>query len=395
MRLGQASMGSPSASEMVDVAEAFFRQTDAAVEAKDGDVKKALKHGAEAAAQTLKGWGFDIEASKKRCLAGWTMEADDCQLTEACESVGTEEPLCSVGAKLRFMIDVEELLAHIGAGRHFWESKGVDEKFWSDRVKDLTKEVKAEGFQWSTRKECVKLLKKHSEAAQKRVFREMSAGEGDADECHEASDKMCPEGTFATTKRRRDMMKFAGAMSGGAVVSKFTLLPLGSFVGGAIAGPPGAVAGGIAGNFLGLGLAATVSYFASRGPLECACFDRDCFYDSKSDVCALDETGDTKNVVGAKLPVLGMKCSPKEGGSAKKGQLQCGLEQCSSGDFGQKLSVQGMELFGTVGRKGRAIFNCVSDRPSAGGSLVLADELPSGVDNSPEERAKFLSELLG
>merc|ERR1719436_1731583 len=100
------------------------------------------------------------------------------------------------------------------------------------------------GFKWTkNKKSCRKLLKKEVDRIHNRTVSELSAGEEVDGVCQEAPGKMCPEGTYATTKRRFYLFRGAAVWASAALICKFTLVPLATTIGGALGGPGGAAAG--------------------------------------------------------------------------------------------------------------------------------------------------------
>lgn len=221
---------------------------------------------------------------------------------------------------------------------------------------------------------------------------ELSAGEEQEDgTCHEAPDKMCPEGTYATIQRQWYLRTGAAASSTAFLIAKFTLLPIGSMIGTALMGPAGTAIGFFAANALVAPIAIATGFWASRGPLECACFPRECIYSNVTNSCALDappnETA-TKNPFGDKLPMAGMKCSLNY-----KSDDTCGLQQCSQEDY-QQTHPGRTDLWGIGGRKGKNLYNCLSlEESPTSGMLAVRSKLLNDEPNTIANRNKIFSDL--
>jgi len=269
-------------------------------------------------------------------------------------------------------------------------SKGDDEKkLWSE-IAIVTKQIKLLGYSWTQeKKRCRKLLAEETESIHDRISTELSAGKVMEKTCVEDPAKMCPEGNYATTSRRWYPVRGAAAWGTVALISKFTLLPASVAVGGALGGPAGATAGFAVGSVASPLLGAAVGFWASRGKQECACFPRSCSFSQSSGKCQL-ETHDmvSKNPFSTVLPMHGMKCAV----SYKKEDV-CSLQQCAHADY--KPAIVGKKVFGTIGRQGVALHNCVSLNGRETGSLARASQLANGQNNTIEERNKIYVSLLG
>merc|ERR1719506_2452098 len=113
-------------------------------------------------------------------------------------------------------------------------------------------------------------MEREAEAIKSRALNELSAGQKDEEGvCSEAPDKMCPEGTMVTTKRRRNLARGAGVTTAAYIFGKFVISPLGAVAGTAVGGPAGSVPGFLAASAMASSLAMASGYWASLGPKEC------------------------------------------------------------------------------------------------------------------------------
>jgi hypothetical protein len=329
----------------------------------------------------LHSYRFDYDTAKERCAKGSTDLAYDCMAR-----IGS---MYGLADSVKRRIDARDLSEHLGR----MSSKYIpDAVALTKEIAKLDKVLKTGNYQWTrAKKSCRKLLAEEVKAIQQRVLNELSAGEAQEDgACHEKEDKMCSEGTYTTNQRRWNHKAGAAAFSAGYLISKFTLMPLGGAIGTAIMGPAGAVVGALAANAFVAPLATGAGFWASRGPLECACFPRECIYSNETKTCVLDAPAEetaTKNPFGNKLPMAGMKCALNY-----KSEDECELQQCSQEDYSQTISHKS-NLWGIAGHKGKNLYNCLAVSQSPSGMLAVSPTLLDGKPNTIEERNKLFSEF--
>jgi len=363
------------------------------------DGTKAWEAEEEKAATQLLGYQFDFDTAFDRCAKGMTDLSYQCMIDSACPSHTAD---CkSLADSVRRRIDVRDLVEHLRDMRSWYHDYGKDEAYLWKEVKQMDKALKDGKYSWTaTKKSCRKRLDAEVDAIKKRVLGELSAGEEQADgACHEKAGMMCPEGTYATTQRRWNKVAGAGTFGTVYLIGKFTILPLGTLLGTAVAGPAGASLGFLAANCLVLPLASATGYWASRGPMECACFPRECVYNNETDTCGLhapDEEKATKNPWGDKLPMTGMKCAPRSRATwhgKTPNEDECDLQQCTHEDYSYAISRK-TDLWGTAGPKGRGIYNCLTTSLSPAGMLAIAPAFPDGRPNTIAERNKIFTEVI-
>jgi hypothetical protein len=291
--------------------------------------------------------------------------------------------------RVHLRIDSRDAQENFKSSRGWFTWKSKDEKNLDKDVYRLYRELKSSGYDWKTNKEeCTSMLDAKINATKERVSEELGAGKETEDGCIELDDKMCPEGTFATTQRRWNTMKGGTVSSAILLVGKLTILPAFTAIGSA-AGPAGSFAGYIAANALIFPAAAAFGYMASRGPLECACFPRTCEFSNTTRTCGFSsEDGATKNPFGDKLPMSGMKCAMQY-----KKEDACGLQPCSVEDLSMPMSGY-PSLFGIVGYQGTDLYNCIAVDQTAYSALATKETFPDGRKNNIEERNKLFEEIL-
>jgi hypothetical protein len=334
----------------------------------------------EKALNDLYGYRFSYDTAFRRCKEGKTQLAYQCMEDAAS---GDNK------MKVRQRIDLRDAQESYKGSRGWFTWRTDVEAIIAANVDRLYYELKDGGYDWKqNKKECTSMLDAKINATKERVSEELGAGKETEEGCLEADDKMCPEGTFATTQRRWNQVK-GGAVSGTILlVGKLTVLPAFTTIGSA-AGPAGSFAGYIAANALIFPAAAAFGYLASRGPLECACFPRTCEYSNTTGTCGFSsEDGSSKNPFGDKLPMSGMKCAMQY-----KKEDECGLQPCSVEDLSMPMPGY-PSLFGIVGYQGKDLHNCIAVDQSAYSALATKETFPDGRKNSIEERNKLFEEIL-
>ncbi|CAK0868787.1 unnamed protein product [Prorocentrum cordatum] len=133
--------------------------------------------------------------------------------------------------------------------------------------------------------------------------------------------------------------------------------------------------------------------------MECACFPRECTYSNETKACSMHAPGEeraTKNPWGDKLPMAGTKCAPRSRATwhgKAPSQDECDLQQCTHEDYTHTISGQ-TSLWGTVGLKGKGIYNCLTMSQSPAGMLAIAPAFPDGRPNTIAERNKIFEEVI-
>jgi hypothetical protein len=363
------------------------------------DGTKEMEKEEERAAKKLLGFQFDFDTAFDRCAKGMDDMAYQCMVDSACPNHTADCKSLEDSVKRR--IDARDLVEHLRDMRSWYHDYGQDEANLWKEVERLDEALKDAKWKWTDNKHsCRKRIDAEVEAIKQRVIDELSAGEEQEDgACHEKADMMCPEGTYTTTQRRWNHVAGAGTFGTVYLIGKFTILPLGTMIGTAIAGPAGAFAGMVAANCLVFPLASATGYWASRGPMECACFPRECVYNNETETCALhapDEEKATKNPWGDKIPMAGMKCAPRSQAlwhGGRPSEEECDLQQCNHEDYTHTISGK-TDIWGTAGSKGRGIYNCLTFSQSPAGMLAIAPTLPDGRPNTIEERNKIFTEVV-
>lgn len=321
--------------------------------------------------------GFDYDLAAERCDESLTDEMYDCMIEEALK---VSEPLAEM---VQARIASEELLAH--ASELGYDS---EERKLSAVRAEKKNAIKKQGFSfYDTRKACQKQVSSSTVGAayMTNALRELSVGEDDENgTCRERRGAICPEGTAPDRQRRLDAIRGAASASAAFVAAKAAFV-VGFGLAGLATGGAAAMAGGLAAGFaspFALPISGAVGFWNSIGPLECACFLRDCAYDEVAGVCAIQGgmSAASGNPFGKALPYSGTKCALKY-----KSTNECAIQECAARDYMPALSTDG-KFFGTLGLKGKAIYNCMSETPGPGGSLATALELPTGVNNSARAR---------
>jgi len=290
---------------------------------------------------------------------------------------------------VRKRIDIRDATEHIKALRGFLSTPSdIENDLW-DQADAIIRTLDAKNFIWQdAKKQCRERLQERTQRLQERIYKELAVGETVDGICKEAEGEMCPEGTYITEQRRWNKKRGSVVFSGTWLASKLTLPPLTTFIGTAVAGPVGAVAGFWVGTSLGLPIAFAAAVGASCGALECACFPRECIFDEESSVCMLESDNASKSVFSSTVPVVGTKCSLNY-----KSSTTCSIQECVAEDYIRGFP--GDALFGTFGRQGKGLYNCLSSKPTKDGSLAYATTLPNGQPNTFQARSELYSELLG
>lgn len=322
--------------------------------------------------EDLLSWGFSYHSAEARCKKGMNDKAYACMKDKGID----------LSVPVQDSIDLRDLLTH-PAG----EAMKDRVREWVHALDEL---LEAHNYDWdANKKECRKDLQSEADAIKSRTMAELSVGNDTGGECVEAEGKMCPEGTLVTTKRRRDLVKGAATATAVVIAGKVIFMPVGGAVGTLIGGPAGAAGGALAGGSLATGLSVGTGYLASRGPMECGCFQRQCIFDAEQGGCRMvvDETEKLKNPFSAAFPMSGTKCV-----LAYKSEDTCKITECEHWDFEPTVA---SNVTGTVGAKGPGVYNCLSSNGSPSGSLTLAQKLPNGEANTAEARIKFISTISG
>lgn len=331
--------------------------------------------------KNLSAWGFSYHAALHRCQLGANDESYECmkESIPRCWNCPFDLELLN-SVKLR--LDLKDLLAHPGSK--------TEKKDLKARVKVVDNIFKEKYYNWKESKnKCQQDMLNERKEIELRIKSELSAGEkNDKDGvCAEKPNKMCPEGTYVTTKRRRDAIKGATAATTTYIFGKLVMTPLGVLAGTAVAGPGGGVPGALMAGSVASWLVAAAGYWGSLGPKECACFMRDCAFDEEQGSCRMvnNDESPSKNPFATKLPMAGTKCDLKY-----KSKNECAVTQCGIEDFKPAI---GSDLFGIVGNTTTGVYNCLSKTGSQSGALTLEAHLPRGKVNNIEERIKLFSEL--
>eukprot|EP00440_Ansanella_granifera_P027886 gb/GFBE01030298.1/.p1 GENE.gb/GFBE01030298.1/~~gb/GFBE01030298.1/.p1 ORF type:complete len:511 (+),score=122.62 gb/GFBE01030298.1/:1-1533(+) len=351
----------------------------------------------------MKAAGFDYSAIQSRCVKGFNEETYRCMLERAEELAPKGSALPSF---VRARIDLEDHTRY--KGRYSKEDlKSLKEGL--EKARQTIKSMPKIGFAYSfskMTKECKKAAENDIDTLRKAVIYDLSAGNSTSSlqnmwggGCVEAADKVCPEGTAPIVRRRFDAVKGASAAFTTFWSAQAIKVVVGGLVGtimGASAGPAGAAAGFAAGATVAAAvpgpsaLSAAAFFWSSTGPLECACFPRDCYLDELNDVCALESIPDapSRNPFGRSMPYASTKCvrKPRKG---KEVADTCQIQACTAADYAPQLQLPGGKLFGTIGSKGGELFNCLSNDGTTHGSLSMDLKLWNGMNNTAEGRIEL------
>eukprot|EP00928_Gymnodinium_smaydae_P036254 TRINITY_DN25360_c0_g1_i1.p1 TRINITY_DN25360_c0_g1~~TRINITY_DN25360_c0_g1_i1.p1 ORF type:complete len:569 (-),score=51.15 TRINITY_DN25360_c0_g1_i1:250-1956(-) len=225
-------------------------------------------------------------------------------------------------------------------------------------------------------------------------------------QCSESVSKICPAGTYPTTKMQVNPAKGARAATkvavgtkvgftvGFSVAAAFNLVP---FLAG---GAAGIVAGATFGFALPIPivLAAIASFYFSLGPRECACFPYTCSTTysigvtskrsySGEPVCYLDGKKATNNPYALSLPLASTKCIRWKG--------TCRSMPCFPDDYINELpsKLGDTQLFGSVGRVQDGIYNCISTEKHFGMDLFTSYHLPDGTNFTNKRELELYQDL--
>merc|ERR1719210_2644164 len=106
-------------------------------------------------------------------------------------------------------------------------------------------------------------------------------------------------------------------------------MPAALAAGTALGGPIGAGTAFAAYSVVGTSTGFALGFWASRGPLECACFPRRCSFNDAKNTCQLElHDVPSENPFSTMLPMPGMKCAP-----SYKSENTCNLQQCVHEDY--------------------------------------------------------------
>lgn len=157
-------------------------------------------------------------------------------------------------------------------------------------------------------------------------------------------------------------------------------------------GPPGMLAGAATGAAMGElshGGLLLVPVAAVAGAQDifqtCRCWQDECSWDAQAEVCTLAGTDASPSSNPYKwLPYPGQKCGMSEGA--------CQMQPCDIADMKPETKVHG--LFGTVGRRGADLLNCLSTSESGMQRMIDQLTLPGGFgENAPEHRNQIYDKL--
>jgi len=235
-----------------------------------------------------------------------------------------------------------------------------------------------------------------------RVFEELTSVVDDSTTCKEQTGKMCPEGTMPEINRHADLAHGAKVATGIAIAFEVGKMVIGGVLGAALAGPAGLVAGIVKGVGIGAVLPGTTPITAaafawgSLGDEECACFPRECAYDSELGTCRIgtDQDSQSNNPFSHKVPYLSTKCV-QVGNSS---QPKCEMQKCEEEDYDRALlrlsgRLEHYQLFGTVGMHGGDLFNCLSNDGHSTGALPMHVDIWPDEVNTAAARAEIFQSL--
>jgi len=359
----------------------------------------------------LNGLRFPYEEVERRCKEWLTAETYECMM-ERVEEFSKNKPRAGVKSVaplkplVRSRIDLEDCIAYEGKlpGRY---KDTARLQLMEKALKEARKKIKEKPLEFSfsdAKQACVREGEKSMKALKKSVIDDLSAawstgrlGGG----CSERKDDMCPEGTAPQTKRRIDLSRGAKAAFvtfWGAQVGKVLIGGMVGAILGAGAGPAGVAAGAASGFAFGAvvpgpgPISAAAFFWASTGPLECACFPRECYYDAGHDACEVEASPNapSKNPYGRALPYLSTKCVRRVAKSRGE-TTRCEIQACEEKDYAPPIELRGASLFGRIGKQdqGGNVFHCLSTNGRSSGALALNITLWNGANNTADGRVEL------